>query len=71
VVYDNPETTTGGNALKLYARVRLDIRTIGVVKNGEHVVGNKTRVKVVKNKVAPCRLFPSCPLGTPVAPCAV
>ena len=53
VVYGNPETTTGGNALKFYASVRLDIRKIGVVKNGEKVVGNKARVKVVKNKVAP------------------
>jgi recombination protein RecA len=53
VVYGNPETTTGGNALKFYASVRLDIRKIGVVKNGEEVVGSKTRVKVVKNKVAP------------------
>jgi recombination protein RecA len=53
VVYGNPETTTGGNALKFYASVRLDIRKIGVVKNGEQAVGNKTRVKVVKNKVAP------------------
>src|SRR5437762_2740105 len=53
VVYGNPETTTGGNALKFYATVRLDIRKLGVVKNGEQVVGNKTRVKVVKNKVAP------------------
>jgi recombination protein RecA len=53
VVYGNPETTTGGNALKFYASVRLDIRKIGVVKNGEQVVGNKARVKVVKNKVAP------------------
>src|SRR5499427_9435685 len=53
VVYGNPETTTGGNALKFYASVRLDIRKIGVVKNGETVVGTKTRVKVVKNKVAP------------------
>jgi recombination protein RecA len=53
VVYGNPETTTGGNALKFYASVRLDIRKIGVVKNGEQPVGNKTRVKVVKNKVAP------------------
>jgi recombination protein RecA len=52
-VYGNPETTTGGNALKFYASVRLDIRKIGVVKNGEQPVGNKTRVKVVKNKVAP------------------
>jgi recombination protein RecA len=53
VVYGNPETTTGGNALKFYASVRLDIRKIGVVKNGEQIVGNKARVKVVKNKVAP------------------
>jgi recombination protein RecA len=53
VVYGNPETTTGGNALKFYASVRLDIRKIGVVKNGEQAMGNKTRVKVVKNKVAP------------------
>ena len=53
VVYGNPETTTGGNALKFYASVRLDIRKIGVVKNGEQVVGNKARVKVVKNKMAP------------------
>jgi recombination protein RecA len=53
VVYGNPETTTGGNALKFYASVRLDIRKIGIVKNGEQAVGNKTRVKVVKNKVAP------------------
>ena len=53
VVYGNPETTTGGNALKFYASVRLDIRKIGVVKNGEQVVGNHARVKVVKNKVAP------------------
>jgi recombination protein RecA len=53
VVYGNPETTTGGNALKFYASVRLDIRKTGVVKNGEVPVGTKTRVKVVKNKVAP------------------
>jgi recombination protein RecA len=53
VVYGNPETTTGGNALKFYASVRLDIRKTGQVKNGEVVVGTKTRVKVVKNKVAP------------------
>jgi recombination protein RecA len=52
VVYGNPETTTGGNALKFYASVRLDIRKIGVVKNGEQVVGTKARVKVVKNKCA-------------------
>src|SRR5437868_8331308 len=53
VVYGNPETTTGGNALKFYASVRLDIRKIGVVKNGDAPIGTKTRVKVVKNKVAP------------------
>ncbi len=53
MVYGNPETTTGGNALKFYASVRLDIRKIGVIKNGEQVVGNRARVKVVKNKVAP------------------
>jgi recombination protein RecA len=53
VVYGNPETTTGGNALKFYASIRLDIRKTGTIKNGEQVVGNKTRVKVVKNKVAP------------------
>jgi recombination protein RecA len=53
VVFGNPETTTGGNALKFYASVRLDIRKIGVIKNGEEAVGNKTRVKVVKNKLAP------------------
>jgi recombination protein RecA len=53
VVYGNPETTTGGNALKFYASVRLDIRKIGVVKNGDVAIGTKTRVKVVKNKMAP------------------
>jgi recombination protein RecA len=53
VVYGNPETTTGGNALKFYASVRLDIRKTGILKNGEEVIGTKTRVKVVKNKVAP------------------
>ena len=53
VMYGSPETTTGGNALKFYASVRLDIRRIGAIKNGEEVVGNQTRVKVVKNKVAP------------------
>ena len=53
VMFGNPETTTGGNALKFYASVRLDIRRIGAIKNGEEVVGNMTRVKVVKNKVAP------------------
>jgi recombination protein RecA len=53
VVFGNPETTTGGQALKFYASVRLDIRRIGQVKDGEQVVGSRTRVKVVKNKVAP------------------
>jgi len=53
VMFGNPETTTGGNTLKFYASVRLDIRRIGAVKNGEEVTGNQTRVKVVKNKVAP------------------
>lgn len=53
VVFGNPETTTGGNALKFYASVRLDIRRIGAIKKGDEVVGNETRVKVVKNKVAP------------------
>ena len=53
VMFGNPETTTGGNALKFYSSVRLDIRRIGAVKEGEEVVGSETRVKVVKNKVAP------------------
>ena len=53
VMFGNPETTTGGNALKFYASQRLDIRRIGAIKNGEEVVGSRTRVKVVKNKVAP------------------
>jgi recombination protein RecA len=53
VMFGNPETTTGGNALKFYSSVRLDIRRIGAVKKGEEVLGNQTRVKVVKNKVAP------------------
>ena len=53
VMFGSPETTTGGNALKFYSSVRLDIRRIGAVKNGDEVVGNETRVKVVKNKVAP------------------
>jgi recombination protein RecA len=53
VMFGNPETTTGGNALKFYASVRLDIRRIGAIKSGETVVGNQTRVKVVKNKMAP------------------
>ncbi len=53
VMFGSPETTTGGNALKFYASVRLDIRRIGAVKEREEVVGNQTRVKVVKNKMAP------------------
>ena len=53
VMFGNPETTTGGNALKFYASVRLDIRRIGSIKKGEEVIGNETKVKVVKNKVAP------------------
>jgi recombination protein RecA len=53
VMFGSPETTTGGNALKFYASLRLDIRRIGAIKNGEAVVGNRTRVKVVKNKMAP------------------
>jgi recombination protein RecA len=53
VMFGSPETTTGGNALKFYSSVRLDIRRIGAIKTGEEVVGNQTRVKVVKNKVAP------------------
>ena len=53
VMFGNPETTTGGNALKFYASVRLDIRRVGQIKDGEEILGNQTRVKVVKNKVAP------------------
>jgi recombination protein RecA len=53
VMFGNPETTTGGNALKFYSSVRLDIRRIGAIKKGDEVIGNETRVKVVKNKVAP------------------
>jgi recombination protein RecA len=53
VMYGNPETTTGGNALKFYASVRLDIRRTGAIKDRDEVIGNATRVKVVKNKVAP------------------
>ena len=53
VMFGNPETTTGGNALKFYASVRLDIRRIGAVKEGDEITGNETRVKVVKNKIAP------------------
>jgi len=53
VMFGNPETTTGGNALKFYASIRLDIRKIGQIKDSDTVKGNRTRVKVVKNKVAP------------------
>ncbi len=53
VMFGNPETTTGGNALKFYATVRMDIRKIGMIKDGDNVVGNRTRVKIVKNKIAP------------------
>jgi recombination protein RecA len=53
IMFGNPETTTGGNALKFYSSVRLDIRRIGAIKDRDEVVGNQTRVKVVKNKVAP------------------
>ena len=53
IMFGNPETTTGGNALKFYASVRLDIRRIGQIKDGENVVGSRTRVKVVKNKLSP------------------
>jgi recombination protein RecA len=52
-MFGNPETTTGGNALKFYASVRLDVRRLGAIKNGEDVVGSRTAVKVVKNKMAP------------------
>ncbi|HEX9861496.1 MAG TPA: DNA recombination/repair protein RecA, partial [Nitrospirota bacterium] len=53
IVYGNPETTTGGNALKFYSSVRLDIRKVEAIKEGSNIVGNRVRVKVVKNKVAP------------------
>ncbi len=53
VMFGNPETTSGGNALKFYSSVRIDIRRIGALKDGDEVIGNRTRVKVVKNKVAP------------------
>src|ERR1700754_2536843 len=53
VMFGNPETTTGGNALKFYSSVRMDIRRIGQIKQGEEIIGNRTRVKVVKNKIAP------------------
>lgn len=53
VMFGNPETTTGGNALKFYASVRLDIRRIGQIKQGEEIIGNRTKVKIVKNKIAP------------------
>jgi recombination protein RecA len=53
VVFGNPETTTGGNALKFYASIRLDVRRTGQLKDGDQIIGNRTRVRVVKNKVAP------------------
>ena len=53
VMFGNPETTTGGKALKFYASIRMDVRKIDVIKNGTEIVGNRTRIKVVKNKVAP------------------
>ena len=53
IMFGSPETTTGGNALKFYSSVRLDIRRIGAIKKGDEIVGNETRVKIVKNKVAP------------------
>jgi recombination protein RecA len=53
IMFGNPETTTGGNALKFYASIRLDIRRIAAIKDGQEVVGNRTRVKIVKNKLAP------------------
>jgi recombination protein RecA len=53
VMFGNPETTTGGNALKFYASVRIDIRRIGQIKDGENIIGNRTKVKIVKNKIAP------------------
>jgi recombination protein RecA len=59
VMFGSPETTTGGNALKFYASVRLDIRRIGGIKKGDEVIGNETKVKVVKNKVAPPFARPS------------
>ena len=52
VMFGNPETTTGGNALKFYSSVRVDIRRIGQIKNGENIAGNRTKIKVVKNKIA-------------------
>ena len=53
VMFGNPETTTGGNALKFYASVRMDIRRTGQIKEGEEIIGNRTKVKIVKNKIAP------------------
>ena len=53
VMFGNPETTTGGNALKFYSSVRMDIRRISQIKQGDSIIGNRTRVKVVKNKIAP------------------
>lgn len=59
VMFGSPETTTGGNALKFYASVRLDIRRIGTIKKGDEAIGNETKVKVVKNKVSPRSRRPS------------
>ena len=53
VMYGNPETTTGGNALKFYASVRIDIRRVEAIKDGSDIIGNRTRAKIIKNKVAP------------------
>jgi recombination protein RecA len=53
VMFGNPETTTGGNALKFYASVRMDIRRVGAIKDGDNVIGNRTKIKIVKNKIAP------------------
>jgi recombination protein RecA len=68
-MFGNPETTTGGNALKFYSSVRLDIRKIGPIKDGEEILGNHTRVKVVKNKVAPpFRKATSCTVKASLSP---
>ncbi len=64
VFFGNPETTTGGKALKFYASVRLDIRRIQTLKNGDEAVGNRTRVKVVKNKMAPPLIPPNSKCST-------
>ena len=64
VMFGNPETTTGGNALKFYSSLRLDIRRIGQLKDGQDVIGNRTKVKVVKNKVLPRSRTPNLILST-------